>query len=56
MTQPVLEGEPHHSISVSLIHFTHMLKRQATIFYLKIHFFIKAYPESTEAQPLGGWF
>lgn len=54
MKPSVSEGEPHHSISVSLIHFTHMLKRQAQIFYLKIHFFIKTYPESTEAQPLGG--
>lgn len=54
MAPSVLKGEPHHSISFSLIHFTRMLERQAQIFYLKIHFSIRAYPESTEAQPLGG--
>lgn len=33
MTPSVLEGEPHHSISVSLIHFTHMLEKQAQIYF-----------------------
>ena len=30
----VLEGEAHHSISVSLIHFTHVFKRQAHIYFI----------------------
>ena len=30
----VLEGEAHHSISVSLIHFTHVFKRQAQIYFI----------------------
>lgn len=34
MTPSVLEGGPRHSISVSLIHFTHMFKRQAHIYFI----------------------